>query len=727
MKRLFFVLIFFILYNLIFFNKLFYPDIRLIITPQFGGGDTVNFQIPLKKILCDKLKLADFPFWNKKMSLGYPLFAEGEIGALNPINLLTCLFFDYTTAYNLQILLHTIIGNLGMVILAKELGFSLLTGIYLGLIFPYLPLIVMNYLQISLVYPLFFLPYIMVGVFRIIKKELFSGSIFITTAVFFQFLVSHFQVSFISFLSTFIFLVTYLFIFERKKESKKNFLLLTIFILSWVFGFLLAGGQTLPTLHFARNSNRLLDINGSFANIYDQNLNWRNFLTLINPNINGHPKNGTYLFDQISHPWEGNIFIFYIPLIFLIFSFFKNKNKIYLSSLITFFVILLIALGKNSPLYFIHGFPIFSTFGFPSRFLLTAIFYLVLLSAFGFESFIKNKNKLICLIPFLIIFFEAYNFFYDFHVFYPADKLYQQSLVFNYLKKNKKLNSRIYIPEFENFFINKKYLNQGYYKEADYYYHYLNDYLLPNVNLVYNIASFTEKAGPILSRKNFFYSGFNDLAQVNLETKTASFSARVYNKLAFSAVDYIITSFEIINNDNFVQKVAQLLNKNYSYKINIYKIKNKKPRVNFYDKFFYIDTVTDFNLFTNERESLERVILDSSNRISLKNNNLPLIANYKIIIDQDHFLKLKVNVNKEVILVVADNYYPEWEVYINNKKTALLKANFLYQGVIIPKGNHIVEFKYSPKSFYYGVSISFLTALAIILIIVFQRRHLLSS
>ena len=73
--------------------------------------------------------------------------------------------------------------------------------------------------------------------------------------------------------------------------------------------------------------------------------------------------------------------------------------------------------------------------------------------------------------------------------------------------------------------------------------------------------------------------------------------------------------------------------------------------------------------------------------------------------------KVSINTNSTSakLLVLGDLYYPGWQVFIDGKKGKIYPTNYIMRGVILPKGNHTVEFIYGPNSFKIGVMISLAT------------------
>lgn len=59
------------------------------------------------------------------------------------------------------------------------------------------------------------------------------------------------------------------------------------------------------------------------------------------------------------------------------------------------------------------------------------------------------------------------------------------------------------------------------------------------------------------------------------------------------------------------------------------------------------------------------------------------------------------------VLMLTDTNYPGWRAYLDGRRVPVTTANYLFRGVIVPPGKHVVEFAYEPASFRYGAAISF--------------------
>jgi hypothetical protein len=58
------------------------------------------------------------------------------------------------------------------------------------------------------------------------------------------------------------------------------------------------------------------------------------------------------------------------------------------------------------------------------------------------------------------------------------------------------------------------------------------------------------------------------------------------------------------------------------------------------------------------------------------------------------------------LLVLNDSNYPGWKVYVDGRRSHWIPANYLFRGVLLPPGRHLVRFAYEPASFALGAAIS---------------------
>jgi hypothetical protein len=66
-------------------------------------------------------------------------------------------------------------------------------------------------------------------------------------------------------------------------------------------------------------------------------------------------------------------------------------------------------------------------------------------------------------------------------------------------------------------------------------------------------------------------------------------------------------------------------------------------------------------------------------------------------------IKYSSSSNTNQFAVLSDIYYPSgWNAYIDGRKTDYVKTNYVLRGLSVPAGNHNIEFKFEPASYYKG-------------------------
>jgi Bacterial membrane protein YfhO len=71
-----------------------------------------------------------------------------------------------------------------------------------------------------------------------------------------------------------------------------------------------------------------------------------------------------------------------------------------------------------------------------------------------------------------------------------------------------------------------------------------------------------------------------------------------------------------------------------------------------------------------------------------------------------HRITIDAEASGNNLLFVSEVYYPDWKVYIDGQAAEVHKTNYLFRGVVVPKGKHKIEFKFEPATYYLGKNIA---------------------
>lgn len=115
----------------------------------------------------------------------------------------------------------------------------------------------------------------------------------------------------------------------------------------------------------------------------------------------------------------------------------------------------------------------------------------------------------------------------------------------------------------------------------------------------------------------------------------------------------------------------------------------------------------DIAIIHSEFESL----IDSTKLGTSSNAEIELVS-YR----PDH-LVYEYSAPQAVLAVFSEVYYDKgWKAFVDGEEIPYFRANYLLRAAQLPGGNHTVEFKFEPQSYYIGENISLAASVALVLI-----------
>jgi len=124
------------------------------------------------------------------------------------------------------------------------------------------------------------------------------------------------------------------------------------------------------------------------------------------------------------------------------------------------------------------------------------------------------------------------------------------------------------------------------------------------------------------------------------------------------------------------------------------------------------DKIIDF-MKSSAFNPREVVILEDSVDFPHPDKKLPiydaLIKEYK-----PNRIVIETNCPYSGLLLLIDNWHPDWQVFVDGKKERLLRANYTFRAVYLPEGKHDLIFEYKSKPFAIGLIITITTVCALL-------------
>ena len=117
------------------------------------------------------------------------------------------------------------------------------------------------------------------------------------------------------------------------------------------------------------------------------------------------------------------------------------------------------------------------------------------------------------------------------------------------------------------------------------------------------------------------------------------------------------------------------------------------------------------------------VVIDSRYKNYFSKEIEDNLSTISLIDYKPNHITYKANVNNtESFAVFSEIYYEgsgnDWQAYINKKPVEHIRVNYLIRGMKIPNGEHVIEFKFKPPSYFVGEKISLIFSIIVILLFI---------
>ena len=113
-------------------------------------------------------------------------------------------------------------------------------------------------------------------------------------------------------------------------------------------------------------------------------------------------------------------------------------------------------------------------------------------------------------------------------------------------------------------------------------------------------------------------------------------------------------------------------------------------------------------------------IVDTRFRHQIINELNNINANITLVDYKPNYLKYNSTSTLDGIAIFSEIYYNKgWNAYIDGELVSYFRANYVLRGMQIPKGNHIIEFKFQPSIYIIGEKISLASSIILLLLLAF--------
>ncbi|MCF8333448.1 MAG: YfhO family protein [Bacteroidales bacterium] len=105
-------------------------------------------------------------------------------------------------------------------------------------------------------------------------------------------------------------------------------------------------------------------------------------------------------------------------------------------------------------------------------------------------------------------------------------------------------------------------------------------------------------------------------------------------------------------------------------------------------------------------------------RLSGKSFEKDTTASIELTHYEPNHLVYQSKTNKEQLAVFSEIYYPNgWQVYIDGEPADHFRVNYVLRAMVVPEGEHKIEFKFQPATYYTGENIALVSSILVLLLL----------
>jgi len=341
-------------------------------------GDICYQFEPLKALLHESLRAGRLPLWSPYLMMGYPIAAEGQIGAFYPVALLISWVLPSPGAINYIVAFHLLLAGIGMFLLARRLGVSAFGAWLAAVVFSFSGYFFAHIHHISLICAAAWVPLTLLFVERAWQADPIRNGVLAALALAACALSGHPQTLFFSLLIVIFWTVWRALARSREVEAPRR----AVTILAAVFG--LGLGIAAVQLLLTADLSIAAPHSGAsgLAYVTAFSLVPKHLFGLVSPNWEGTPAFDTYV--GLRYYWEYVLYIGLVPLGLAAVGGARRRGWALAGLAVC---ALALALARGNPLYQVLQFiPGFSYFRVPARYIFVFTFAASLLAAYGWET-----------------------------------------------------------------------------------------------------------------------------------------------------------------------------------------------------------------------------------------------------------------------------------------------------------------------------------------------------
>lgn len=691
--------------------------------------DPVRQQYVWRALAVGQMGKGQLPLWNPYSFSGTPLLANFQTAAFYPLNILLFLI-PFPIAWGILVMLQPLLAGLFLYLYLQQFRINKFASFVGAIAFSYSGFSIAWLEWNTIIHTLMWLPLILLIKEKLLEKFTLKNGLFLIIVESTSIFAGHLQVLFYTMIVSNLYLVLRI-IQLSIKVRKDDFFPIAIkkyipYLMTGIIVLTLTSIQWLPTMQFIAQSAREVD-QGSWMK-EGWFIPWQNLIQYIAPDFFGNPATGNYW-----GVWNYGEFIGYfgiIPLIFTIYAllFRRDKKTLFFTS-IAIGGLLFALPTPIAKLVYQWNIPLLST-SQPTRLLSIISLSLCILAAFGADTWIKEKNKKRILASFLVIIFgllAGWLFILFPNIF--SNQIHQENILVSrhnlvlptilsvlsfciismYIFRIRKISTAIIIYIIIVFIITDLFrFGWKFTPFSD------KEWLYPSTKITQILSNDLEPVRILTLDRRIMAPNFSGAYYLQ--------DVSGYDPLYLGSYNQFVAAWErgkpdispaafnrIITPTNVDSSFADLLG--VKYVLNLGPIESKKLRFLYqegqtylyentkrFPRAFFVENIIHTINDQDEIEKLYafkdelRTLATTQQDIQIMSVPIDTTDSVDIALYEPNKIDLKVSAKTERLLVLVDPYYPTWRAYVDGKESRIYKVDYMFRGVVVPTGNHIVKF-----------------------------------
>ena len=679
-------------------------------------NDALTYYYPVRTLIADTLRNGELPLWTPFINMGYPLHADMQSGAWNPLLWLIGLVSNYGLgAFHIELLLYMAMSGVGVYYLGRDFGWNKYTSLLIGIAFEFSGPMIDSVQFSACISSAAYIPFIFLFFRRFLQlhQPVLNG--LLTTLFLYLFFTGGYPAFFI----ITVYLLAALFIYTSLNQQQKtaylkkiwpNLLLLCVAFVLLSLPAIISFAQLLPYIDRGKNQ--------ALAVILENSMPPACMLSMVSP-FSTTASSPFFNTDMLMR----NSYMGILPLLFLLYTIFNRGFKNQPAIKWLFFAALLMfgmALGSHfflrSLAYYIM--PLMNTFRHPALFRFFGVFFLLAAAGFGITDW-ANKNYPTVLLKKMIVFL--------------AILLLATTLLFVILPGNSIVPGSFKLSQLKQLFLSldcrQRFLVQL-------------PFSLLILSALYILASrkMPLKYMLLILVTDLFFATQLNMPVTVIGARSFHATQALMNRnserfpLPINSIEQnAVGGFDSTNTVHTLLPFAKRIARN-DYFITPGNLSSQEK--------FYTSPIRDQIFKERVLYFADTVIAENSFRESeLHGHSFATVMGKEIPLAGQHFATGNIAVRKlsanslrcstttrtPGLLVFLQNYYPGWKVLIDRKASNLFPVSASFMATLVPAGTHEIEFYYRPTLIIHSWYISVTTLLILLLYLgyIFLRKSIL--